>query len=164
MSCTQAMMSLAAILGLGGCTEGARPASSQTILYADLGQADARLDTGQARAMISAYRVNAGLGVLRLDPVLQAAADREAAMMARADRPGSADAVKRRLTAEGVRGPDANLSAGYRSLAQAFSGWRDSAPHDRVMKSATATRMGIATAYAPGSKYAVYWALVVAPD
>ena len=164
MSCTQAMMTLAAMLGLGGCTEAARPAGTQTSLYADLGQADARLDTAQARAMISAYRVNTGLGALRLDPVLQAAAEREAAIMARADNPGSADAVKRRLVADGVESPDANLSAGYRSLAQAFSGWRDSAPHDRVMKKGSATRMGIAAAYAPGSKYAVYWALVVAPE
>jgi uncharacterized protein YkwD len=31
------------------------------------------------------------------------------------------------------------------------------------MKAQSATRMGIATAYAPGSKYQVYWALVVAP-
>ena len=164
MSCTQAMMALAAMLGLGGCTDATQPASTQTSLSADLGQAGARLDTGQARAMISAYRVNAGLGVLRLDPVLQAAADREAAMMARADRPGSADAVKRRLIAYGVKAPDANLSAGYRSLAQAFSGWRDSSPHDRVMKNPNATRMGIATAHAPGSKYAVYWVLIVAPE
>lgn len=164
MSCTQAMMAVAALLGLGGCTEAARPASTQPSLYADLGHPGARLDTGQARAMISAYRVNAGLGALRLDPALQAAAEREAAMMARADKPASADAVKRRLIADGTSAPDANLSAGYRSLAQAFSGWRDSPQHDRVMKSANATRMGIATAYAPGSKYAVYWALVVAPE
>jgi hypothetical protein len=32
-----------------------------------------------------------------------------------------------------------------------------------VMKTQGATRMGIATAYAPGSKYKVYWALVIAP-
>jgi uncharacterized protein YkwD len=31
------------------------------------------------------------------------------------------------------------------------------------MKAPNATRMGIASAYAPGSKYQVYWALVVAP-
>jgi uncharacterized protein YkwD len=32
-----------------------------------------------------------------------------------------------------------------------------------VMKTPKATRMGIATAYSPSSKYKVYWALIVAP-
>ncbi len=164
MSCTQAMMALSAMLGLAGCSDTGRPASAQASLYADLGQAGAALDAGQARAMISAYRINAGLAPLRLDPVLQAAAGREAELMARADKPGSAEALKRRLAAGGIAGTDANLSAGYRSLAQAFSGWRDSPQHDRVMKSAAAARMGIATGFAPGSKYAVYWVLIVAPE
>jgi uncharacterized protein YkwD len=31
------------------------------------------------------------------------------------------------------------------------------------MKTPGMTRMGIATAYAPGSKYQVYWALILAP-
>jgi uncharacterized protein YkwD len=83
--------------------------------------------------------------------------------MAAADKPGSADAVKARLARDGQRGVEVNLSAGYRRMAEAFSGWRDSPQHDRVMKTPGASRMGIATAYAPGSKYQVYWALIVAP-
>ena len=83
--------------------------------------------------------------------------------MASADKPGSADAVKKRLEREGERGAEVNLSAGYRRMAEAFSGWRDSPQHDSVMRTPGATRMGIATAYAPGSKYQVYWALIVAP-
>jgi uncharacterized protein YkwD len=162
MTCS-ATAALAALLGLGACTPSPAPgASDRPSFYADLARGDAAVDAGQARAMISAYRMNAGLGSLALDPALQLAAQREAAAMAAADRPSSAEAVKRRLTASGADQPDANLSAGYRTLAEAFSGWRDSPQHDRVMKSRTATRMGIATAYAPGSKYKVYWALVVA--
>jgi hypothetical protein len=42
-----------------------------------------------------------------------------------------------------------NIGAGYHTLAGAFSGWRDS-PLNR-----SATRMGIAVAYAPASKYKV---------
>ena len=162
MACSAALAGLAALLGLSGCTETVRPAS-QPSFYTDLGQPGARLDTGQARAMISAYRLNAGMGQLVLDPVLQAAAEREAGRMAVADRPGSADTVRQRLASDGIRSADANLSAGYRTLAEAFSGWRDSAQHDQVLKSRAATRMGIATAYAPTSKYKVYWALLVAP-
>ena len=55
-----------------------------------------------------------------------------------------------------------NASAGYRTLAEAFSGWRDSPKHNAVMLDGRATRMGIATAYSPGSKYRVFWSLVLA--
>jgi uncharacterized protein YkwD len=58
-----------------------------------------------------------------------------------------------------------NIGAGYHTLAEAFSGWRDSSSHNRNMLLAGATRFGIATAYAPNSKYKVFWALVLAvPD
>lgn len=159
MAC--AAPALAVMLGLAACPEPARPAG-QPSFYADLAGPAARVDAEQARAMISAYRMNAGLKPLALDPGLSAAALREAQAMARADRPASTEAVKGRLRREGAQDPEANLSAGYRTLAEAFSGWRDSPQHDRVMKARNATRMGLATAYAPGSKYKVYWALVLA--
>ena len=82
--------------------------------------------------------------------------------MAAADKPGSADKLKAQLSGTGISGPEVNISAGYRTLAEAFSGWRDSPQHDKVMKSPGANRMGIATAHAPGSKYQVYWVLVLA--
>ena len=48
------------------------------------------------------------------------------------------------------------------TLAEAFSGWRDSPPHRANMLLKDATQMGIAAAYAPGSKYKVFWALILA--
>jgi uncharacterized protein YkwD len=58
-----------------------------------------------------------------------------------------------------------NVSAGYHTLAEAFSGWRDSPPHRANMLLSGATRMGIATAYSPKSKFKVFWALILAePD
>jgi uncharacterized protein YkwD len=58
-----------------------------------------------------------------------------------------------------------NIGAGYHTLAEAFSGWRDSPPHRTNMLLAGATRIGIAAAYAPKSKYRVFWALILAaPD
>ena len=58
-----------------------------------------------------------------------------------------------------------NVGAGYHTLAEAFSGWRDSPPHRANMLNRGVTRMGIATAYAPASKYKVFWALILAgPD
>ncbi len=164
MSCTQAAAALVAMLGLAGCADTQRGAGGQPAFYADLGRTGAVVDSAQARAMISAYRMNKGLGALRLDPALSAAALSEARAMAASDTPASAEAAKDRLRRGGTAGPEVNLSAGYRTLAEAFSGWRDSAQHDRVMRSTSATRMGIATAYAPASKYKVYWALVVAAD
>jgi uncharacterized protein YkwD len=58
-----------------------------------------------------------------------------------------------------------NIAAGYHTLAEAISGWRDSPPHRANMLNADVTRMGIATAYAPKSKYKVFWTLILArPD
>jgi uncharacterized protein YkwD len=148
---------------LTGCTETPKPQAGQPSFYANLGNANARVDSATARAMISAYRMNGGLAALTLDAGLVQAAQAEADIMAAADRPSSADAIKAKLAGRGLGRTEVNLSAGYRTLAEAFSGWRDSPQHDRVMKMQGATRMGIATAYAPGSKYQVYWALVVAP-
>lgn len=161
LTCPALLAGALALLGAAGCTEPAR--TGQPAFYRDLGSATARVDAMEARAMISAYRLNAGLNTLTLDPALVAAAQAEASAMAAADRPAQAEAVKARLARGGQPGAEANLSAGYRRLAEAFSGWRDSPQHDRVMKMPGVTRMGIATAYAPGSKYQVYWALILAP-
>jgi uncharacterized protein YkwD len=113
--------------------------------------------------MISAYRLRAGQSALVLDPALGAAAAQAAGRMAAADKPASADALKAELAGRGLTGTQVNVSAGYRNLAEAFSGWRDSPQHDKVMKAPGVTRIGIATAYAPGSKYQVYWTLILAP-
>ena len=57
-----------------------------------------------------------------------------------------------------------NVSAGYHTLAEAFSGWRDLPPH-RANMLKRAPQMGIAAVYAPNSKYRVFWALILAsPD
>jgi uncharacterized protein YkwD len=161
MTCPALVAGALALMGVAGCTEPAR--TGQPAFYRDLGSPSAQVDAKEARAMISAYRLNAGLNALTLDPALVAAAQQEASAMAAADKPVQAEAVKARLARSGQAGAEANLSAGYRRLAEAFSGWRDSPQHDRVMKTPGATRMGIATAYAPGSKYQVYWALILAP-
>ena len=58
-----------------------------------------------------------------------------------------------------------NIRAGYHTLAEAFSGWRDSPPHRANMLNRGATRMGIAAVYSPKSKYKVFWAMILAePD
>lgn len=58
-----------------------------------------------------------------------------------------------------------NIGAGYHTLAEAFSGWRDSPPHKANMLLRGATKMGIAAVYVPNTKYKVFWALIMAaPD
>ena len=152
-------------LALAGCQSERRQVRPQVpSFYASMADADAVVDAAMARDMIGAYRRNNGLGPLALDPDLQAAAQAEADAMARSDKPSSADAFKARLAASGIAAPAANLSAGYHTLAEAFSGWRESPQHNRVLLDPRATRIGIATAYAPNSKYKVYWALALAAD
>jgi len=153
------------VLALAACQSEKPVTRVQTpSFYVSLAKAGAEVDAAMARDMISAYRGNNGLRPLTLDPDLQAAAQAEAEAMARADRPSSGEAFKARLASTGFAQPAANLSAGYHTLAEAFSGWRESPPHNRVLLNPAATRIGIATAYAPNSKYKVYWALAVAAD
>ena len=159
MTCAAALALSA--LGLGGCAEAPAPAPNAAGFYDSLARPGAAVDAAMARAMISAYRGNKGLKPLVLDPGLQALAEAEARAMAGSGKPASAEAVKGRAASAGFKGPAANLSAGYHTLPEAFSGWRESPQHDRVLLDRKAARMGIATAYAPGSKYKVYWALVV---
>jgi uncharacterized protein YkwD len=162
MACTTAAAALAAMLTGAACPPAATAGAAA--FTADLAEPGRSIDTEQARATLSAYRLNAGLQPLRHDAALSSLARREAEAMARADKPASAADLKRRLAREGVTGAEINVSAGYRSLAEAFSGWRGSAQHDRVMRVASGRRMGIAVAQAPGSKYQVYWTLIVAPE
>ncbi|MDP4021658.1 CAP domain-containing protein [Methylobacterium sp. NEAU 140] len=160
------LAALAALAGtalLGACTtEAPRTTGALPSLYLPLANDTAHIDVEAARDMISAYRRNRGAAPLAVDPDLQRLAEAEAAAMAAADRPSRAQTVKAAVSHLGYADVGANLSAGYHTLAEAFSGWRESPPHDATMLDPKATRMGIATAYAPGSKYKVYWALLTA--
>ena len=134
--------------------------------YRSLAQPGAAVDAAQARDMISLYRRNKGLAPLALDPALQRVAQTQAEAMARANRLSheTQGELTARLSAAGVKASASaeNISAGYHTLPEAFSGWRQSRPHDSNMLDPRMKRMGIATAYAPGAKYKVIWALVVA--
>jgi uncharacterized protein YkwD len=58
-----------------------------------------------------------------------------------------------------------NVSAGYHTVAEAFSGWRDSPPHKANMLKSGVTKIGIAASYAPNTKYKVFWTMILAaPD
>ncbi|QCI64605.1 CAP domain-containing protein [Phreatobacter stygius] len=139
--------------------------SGQPSFYRNLAEAGARVDAAMAAEMITGYRRNNGRGALSVDPVLMRVAEAQAYAMANADQVGvRTGAVGARLSAQGYAHGTAveNTSAGYMTLAEAFSGWRDSPPHRANMLSPTVTRLGLATGYRPGSRYRVFWALVLA--
>ena len=154
-------------LSLGGCADAPPAANSGATpaFYRQLDTGNAIVDPVAARDMISVYRHNNGLPTLSIDPALQAEARERVNAMARANAvgPSSRGSLSARLaTAQAPRGVAVeNVSAGYHTLAEAFSGWRESKPHNANMLNPRARRMGIATAYAPDSKYKVFWALVL---
>ncbi|WP_075216273.1 CAP domain-containing protein [Mongoliimonas terrestris] len=157
---------LAAPLALAACqSEPARVAVKPTF-YEDLAAPNAQVDQGRALSMINQYRARSGVGALALDPELGRIARAYATEMAAADRMSHSlsDEARlgNRLRANGYAFAAAgeNIAAGYRTLAEAFSGWRESPAHDRGMKDADMTRMGIGTAYNPNSKYKVFWCLI----
>ena len=150
---------------LFGCSGNNLP-EGQPSFYQDLAGPAAALDAGAAQSMISGYRRNNGLGVVTLDPELMRLANEQAtAMAARGTLDHSVSAPfqerihKSRFDA-GVAVE--NIGAGYHTLAEAFSGWRDSPPHRANMLNANVTRMGIAAVYSSKSKYKVFWALILA--
>ena len=109
--------------------------------YQDMARVDGKVDAATAAQMISQYRVNNGLSPVTPDP---AAADRmiaqsQAAAMASAGTVQASLAPDQQLAArmasigEPKTAASENVSAGYRTFAEAFSGWRESPKHNQVL-------------------------------
>jgi uncharacterized protein YkwD len=168
MSFVRALLAVLGFAMLGGCADTYAPKAEPTF-YRNLAQPGAELDSAAAASMISGYRANNGLPAVVVDPELMKLAQAQAEIMAKRDKldHGAGKPFVQRLKASGYDAKTAaeNISAGYHTLAEAFSGWRDSSPHRANMLLAGATRMGIAAVYTPASKYKVYWSLILAePD
>ena len=156
-------------LALAGCAGDNFVPKSEPSFYRSLAQPGAQLDAAAATSMISGYRANNGLPAVTLDPDLTRLAAAQASVMAKRDKldHNAGKPFVGRLKASGYDAKTAaeNIGAGYHTLAEAFSGWRDSAPHRANMLLKGATRMGIAAVYTPTSKFKVYWTLILAePD
>ena len=149
---------------LGAC---AAEAPVQTpAMYVNMAEPGAKLDSSVAASMISQYRSNNGLGGVEVDPELTRLAETQAKAMAaknKLDHDVKAP-LAQRLNASGYPATVAveNVSAGYHTLAEAFSGWRDSPPHRANMLKSGVTKLGIAASYAPNTKYQVFWTLIMA--
>ena len=113
---------------LGGCADNNVP-KSEPSFYRNLAQPGAQLDAAAAASMISGYRANNSLPVVALDSDLMRLAQAQAEMMAKRDKldHGAGKPFVQRLKASGYDAKRAaeNISAGYHTLAEAFSGWRE---------------------------------------
>ena len=152
------------LLALGGCA--ADVPVEQPTMYLSMAHGGATLDSQAAASMISLYRQNNGLGSVVVDPELMKLAQAQSQAMAsrnQLDHDVKAP-LAQRLNASGYPATLAveNVSAGYHTLAEAFSGWRNSPPHRANMLKNGVTKLGIAASYAPNTKYKVFWALILA--
>ena len=159
-----APIAMIGLLVLAGCAS--EVPTEQPTMYANMAEPGARIDAQAAATMISLYRKNNGVGAVVIDPELMKIAEGQSQAMAsrnKLDHDVKAPLPKR-LQAVGYASTLAveNVSAGYHTLAEAFSGWRDSPPHRANMLQMGVTKMGIAASYAPNTKYKVFWTLILA--
>jgi uncharacterized protein YkwD len=161
----RAVVAIIVLLALGGCAAEA-PVPEQPTMYLSMANGGAKLDPQAAASMISLYRQNNSLGPVAVDPELMKLAEQQSQVMAsrnKLDHDVKAPLAKR-LNASGYPATVAveNVSAGYHTMAEAFSGWRDSPPHRANMLKSGVTKLGIAATYAPNTKYKVFWTLILA--
>jgi uncharacterized protein YkwD len=158
---------LVAGIALAGCAPERPPPSQTHVEMTDRERAASQVhvDPASAAEMISLYRQAHALGAVAPDPTLQKFAQAQADAMAAHDLLSheiNGNLVQRLNAAQlGQHGAVENVSAGYLSLADVMAGWRRSAMHDANLRDPMVRRLGIATAYAPGTRYKVYWALVM---
>ena len=162
------LVAVATLALLSACSGERELPTGEPSFYRSMATADAQVDAATAASMISGYRKNNGLPAVTVDPALMKMAEAQAQAMASRDKLDH-DAIStfRDRLKQGYRARTAaeNVGAGYHTLAEAFSGWRDSPPHRANMLLNGATRMGIAAVYSPKSKFKVFWALILAePD
>jgi uncharacterized protein YkwD len=154
-------------LALTGCAaDQETQTAGEPLVYASMASSRAVLDAKTAASMISGYRRNNGLGAVTLDKELMRLAQEQARAMASRNElghnVGGSFADRIRHSSIRARTVVENIAAGHDTLAEVFAGWRESPGHRANMLSPDATRMGIAAIYAPGSKYKVFWTLILA--
>ncbi|HUI21380.1 MAG TPA: CAP domain-containing protein [Methylocella sp.] len=156
---------LAANLLFTACAEKQLHPSSIEMTPRERAASEVQVDPSAAAETISRYRHEHALSAVQPDPILQKFAQAQANVMAARDLLShEVDGnLMRRLEAANLRQKTAveNVSAGYFSLPDVMAGWRRSPGHNANLLDPQMRRMGIATAYAPGTRYKVYWALVM---
>jgi uncharacterized protein YkwD len=125
-----------------------------------------KVDGRSAAALISRYRAQNGLGPVSVNSRLNALAEKQARAMAAANSMSHNvnGPFRARLDASGyfVRTAGENIAAGYEGFEEVLARWQNSAPHRRNLLMQGATQIGIGKAHAPGTRYKVFWSLIVA--
>lgn len=137
------------------------------LLLVSVGAAAAADLAGTAQSAISKYREQHGLPAVKVDPKLMQLAAEQARSMARAgvlehdvDKPFAARIVRYdpSIACE-------NIAAGMVTFSSALDIWKRSPGHNANLLRKGVTRIGIASANAPQSKYRMFWTLILAaPD
>jgi uncharacterized protein YkwD len=160
------LLTLFLVAALGGCAETTDNAPINPHAASEI--AALRLNPAAATAMLNAHRASRAVGAVRLEPALNAMAQRQADAMAAANAMSHdvAGSFPSRLAASGVESAAAaeNLGGGYFSLPEAMDGWRRSGGHNANLLMPDAKRFGIAIAKDPRTHYGVYWAMEMAGD
>lgn len=169
LPCLSALMVAGLCAVLAACGDSRIGTRATPPLFQDLARYGQTVDLPTAASVFSAYRQNNSLSPITPDPRLVEVARETAILLASRDSVDASldrSSIAERVAKKGVKtaGLGENVSAGYRTLAEAFSGWRGSRPHDQVLKLPGATHFGIAAVYSPRSKYGVFWAMVVARE
>lgn len=158
----RALLTLAIASSLAACARG--PMHQEMI--DDIGYVP--VDPAKALALINAYRAENGVAPLALDGELTRLARDYAGKLARAGRMSHElepwGGLEKRLKDGGYAYETAgeNLGQGYRTIEQTIQGWKNSPAHDRGLKDADMTRMGIASVENPAKRGDVYWCLIFA--
>lgn len=161
-----ALIGLLSTMAFAGCAIDSQAVGG--ILSRPLATTAGTVDAGAAARLISDYRASRGLPPVTVDQRLTRIAADHARLMASTNRlahvlPGEGSFPQRLAAGEFVASVAAeNIGAGYKSLAAAFEGWRKSPDHNANLLRAGVSRIGIAVANAPDSKYQTYWSLVLA--
>lgn len=164
-NCAIRSIFIATTLLLASCADKQLQQAPVDMTARERAASEVRVDPADAAIMISEYRREHALSGVQPDLALQKFAQAQAEAMAARDLLShEVDGnLIRRLEVANLRQKNAveNVSAGYFSLADVMGGWRRSPGHNANLLDPQMRHMGIATAYAPGTRYKVYWALVM---
>jgi uncharacterized protein YkwD len=154
-------------VSLAGCGMGVDLDSSRTTSI-DPSKPYVPVNPSKAAATISAYRARSGIAPLAVDNRLVQISTAYARNMASVDQMSHSlspwGPLDKRLRDGGYpyRTAGENLGVGYRTFEDAFEGWQRSPAHDRGMKDADMTVMGIGSVYDPKTRWKCFWCLMFA--
>jgi uncharacterized protein YkwD len=134
---------------------------------ADRDYGTATLDPQAALEAVNTYRQEKGLGALKLDARLTAAAKAHSRDLANGDRishygsDGSSPWDRVARTGYQATLAAENVGTGQASMLEVIKGWKGSEAHNKNLLLPDAEDMGIALVLAPKSEFKTFWTLVV---